>query len=311
MEQSAFTKLPDLPYHSWQETNQTLHLMLQVVGKIRLALQPRLNHWWHAPLYITSRGLTTRAMPTAHGVAQFDFDFVDHVLYLRASDGFERAVELGAGSIAQFYRRTVAMLTECDVHCTILPLPFDEAKVRSTIPFAEDETHGTYDGRAVETFFRVLTRIEPIFQEFRGRFLGKSSPVHLFWHSMDLALTRFSGVPAPAISGADPVTRDAYSHEVVSFGFWAGDPAVPEPMFYSYTAPEPAHLAETPLSPDGAEWRENGGAHLALFPYATFRTADDPRNALLTFFESAYTAGARLAGWDIPTLRYEEAYPSQ
>lgn len=310
MEHIARRELPDLPYRSWQDTNQTLHLMLQVVGKIRLALQPRLNHWWHAPLYITSRGLTTRAMPTADGVAQFDFDFIDHALYLRSSGGFERSVKLGTGSIAQFYRQTIEMLTKCDLNCTILPRPFDEAKVRSTIPFAEDETHGTYDGRSVETFFRMLAWMEPVFQEFRGRFLGKSSPVHLFWHSMDLALTRFSDTAVPMAPEVDPVTRDAYSHEVVSFGFWAGDPGVPEPMFYSYTAPEPADLAEKPLSPAGAEWRANGGAHLALFPYATLRTSDDPREALLTFMESAYTAGAQLAGWDLESLLYAAAYRS-
>lgn len=307
-EEAGTVMLPPLPYPAWEETHRHLHLMAQLVGKIRLGLEPRRPHWWHVPFYVAPEGLTTAAMPSGEGLAEMVLDLRRHRLVLRSSWGEPRHVDLGEGSLADFHARVVALLARAGIEVDILARPFDPAKVGSDVPFAADHESRPYDRKAVNAFADVLVGITPIFQAFRGRFLGKSTPVHLFWHSMDLALTRFNGREGPDLSGADPVTRDAYSHEVISFGFWAGDPSAPEPAFYAYAAPEPGGLADERLAPDGALWHDTGSGLLALFPYERMRTSDDPRAALLTFLETCYRAMARRAEWPVETFHYAPAY---
>jgi Family of unknown function (DUF5996) len=290
------TALPELPLESWERTKETLHLWTQIVGKVKLASSPPRNHWWHVPLYVDVRGLTTRRLHSPAGITfQIDFDFVDHRLRVRRPE-VEQSFELVDGlSVAAFDRQLHEALRALGVDVAIRESPFG---VPMTTPFPQDEEHASYDRDAVVRFWRVLDWTDWVFEEFSGWSCGKTSPVHLFWHSFDLAVTRFGGKRAPAIPGADPVTQEAYSHEVVSFGFWAGDQNVREPTYYSYTAPEPAGLRETTLRPAEARWVEQGAGSLAVLSYEAVRTADDPRATLLAFLQSAYDAGAELAGWD-------------
>ncbi len=289
--------LPPLPLEEWESTKQTLHLWAQIVGKIRMASTAPRNHWWHVPLYVDVRGLTTRRMHSAEGVSfQVDFDFIDHALVVKTSRGQSRSFPLVDGlSVADFDARLHAMLGELGVDVRIAENPFG---VPVTTPFPEDREHSAYDQDAVQRFWRILDWTDTVFEEFAGWFCGKTSPVHLFWHSFDLALTRFGATRAPAMPTADPVTREAYSHEVISFGFWAGDENVREPTYYSYTAPEPADLRRHDLQPGRAKWADQGTGSLAVLPYEAVRVAADPRTALLSFLESSYRAGAAAAGWD-------------
>jgi hypothetical protein len=288
--------LPPLSYPDWEPTKQTLHLWAQIVGKIRLASTPPRNHWWNAPLYVDVRGLTTRRMHSADGTTfQIDFDFVDHRLVVKTG-GESESFELADGlSVAAFDEQLHALLGGLGVDVPIKETPFG---VPMTTPFPDDREHATYDPDAVTRFWHILDWSDWVLEEFAGWFCGKTSPVHLFWHGLDLAVTRFSGRRAPAIPEADAVTREAYTHEVISFGFWAGDDNVREPTYYSYTAPEPEGLREQPLRPDAAFWADQGAGSLARLPYETVRTAADPRATLLAFLESAYEAGADAAGWD-------------
>ncbi len=292
--------LPPLPYPDWEATKKTLHLWAQIVGKVRMASSPPRNHWWHVPLYLGVRGLTTRLLHAPAGTRfEIRFDFVDHRLVVETSDAAEW-FELGDGlSVAGFDAQLHETLGRLGLDVTILETPFG---VPTTTPFPDDAEHATYDRDAVERFWRVLDWTAGVFEEFSGWYCGKTSPVHLFWHSFDLAVTRFGGRRAPPLPGADPVTREAYSHEVVSFGFWAGDDTVREPSYYSYTAPEPLGLRERPLAPAGAFWTEQGAGSLAILRYDDLRAAADPRSALLAFLESAYRAGAEAAGWDVADL---------
>jgi len=287
------TGLPALPLEDWEATKNTLHLWAQIVGKVRMASTAPRNHWWHVPLYVDVRGLTTRRMHAADGVVfQIRFDFVDHRLVVETNAGSVESFPLVDGlSVADFDRKLHETLAGLGVDVAITESPFG---VPMTTPFQADDEHASYDPGAVERFWRILDWTDGVFEEFAGWFCGKTSPVHLFWHSFDLAVTRFGGKRAPALPDADAVTREAYTHEVVSFGFWAGDQNVREPSYYSYTAPEPPGLRERPLRPDAAVWTET----LALLPYEAVRTASDPRAALLEFLESAYEAGAEAAGWD-------------
>ena len=259
------------------------------------------NHWWHVPLYVDVRGLTTRRLHAQSGVTfEIAFDFVEHRLVVEGSGGEVESFELVDGlSVAAFDERLHAALARLGADVTIRESPFG---VPTTTPFPDDREHASYDRDAVERFSRILDWTDAVFEEFAGWYCGKTSPVHLFWHSFDLALTRFGGKRAPALPDADPVTREAYSHEVVSFGFWAGDQNVREPTYYSYTAPEPADLRRRPLQPDEAHWVEQGTGSLALLPYEAVRTAADPKSTLLAFLESAYLAGAGAAGWDTADL---------
>jgi len=294
------TALPSLRLDAWQPTKDTLHLFFQIVGKIRLVSEPPRNHWWHAPLYPTPRGAGTGPVAAGRVTFSIDFDLIDHQLVILASDGRRRTLPLPGLSVAAFYIAVMKELASLEIHPRILPRPFG---VPMTEPFANDTAHASYDPEYVARFHQVLLFADETLKVFSGWFAGKSSPVHLFWHSLDLALTRFSGRRAPEMPGADRVTREAYSHEVISFGFWTGDAAVPAPAFYSYTAPEPAGLALAPLDPPAAAWAPRNGSHLALLMYDDVRTSASPKAAVLAFFESAYQAGAAVAGWDVPALR--------
>ena len=289
--------LPELHLADWRPTKETLHLYAQIVGKIKLATTPPRNHWWNVPLYVDVRGLTTRRLHHHQATFEIAFDFVDHALIVRTSDGRTRTFELRSGeSVAEFDTRLHALLGGLDIDVEIREQPFG---VPMKTPFPEDLEHASWDRDAVERFGRILDWSDSVFDEFSGWFNGKTSPVHLFWHGLDLAVTRFSGRPGATID-TDPVTEEAYSHEVISFGFWAGDDTVGDATYYSYTAPEPRGLREQPLS--AGSWIEYGAGSLAVLPYEGVRVARDPKTTLLAFCQSAYEAGARLAGWDTPTF---------
>ena len=293
---------PEMPLDAWRPTKNTLHLYLQIVGKIRLRMHPRINHWWHVPLYVSPRGLTTRTIPHNGGNFEIEVDFHDHELEIRMSDGRVEDFALYDGlTVADFYASVFANLTKLGLNPDIKAEPYEAP---STTPFADDHENKSYDKEYVERFHKILVAVDEIFEEFRGRFCGKSTPVHLFWHSFDLALTRFSGRRAPQIDGANMVTREAYSHEVISFGFWFGDDkenSVAAPAFYSYTAPLPAGLAEEPLRPETAFWTPDGS--MALLMYDDIRGLENPRAAVLDFLENAYQAGAKAADWDAENLQ--------
>jgi hypothetical protein len=295
------SELPPLPIEEWEPTKDTLHLWIQIVGKIRLAATAPQNHWWNVPLYVDARGLTTRRMHSRADDFDISFDFLAHELVLRTSGGSVDSFPLQDGlSVSVFYERMTALLAARGIGVEIKAEPYG---IAITTPFAEDTEHASYDREQVERFWQALRWSDWVLREFAGWFSGKTSPVHLFWHGLDLAVTRFSGRRAPELPNADLVSREAYSHEVISFGFWAGDQKYREPNFYSYTAPEPASLAEQPLLPSSAHWHSTGSSHLALLPYDDVRAAEDPRRTLLGFLESAYEAGATTAGWDVENLR--------
>jgi hypothetical protein len=288
---------PALPLGEWEDTKTTLHLFCQIVGKVRLGLNPKMNHWWHVPLYVTARGLSTRAIPFKGESFELELDLIDHRLAIRTSTGELKTVPLMNTTVADFYAGVVKNLGALNIHPHIIARPFDPTKVKSDIPFAQDTAHKTYDPAYVTKFWHILIGVERVFRVFRGRYQGKCSPVHFFWHSFDLAVTRFSGRAAELAADADPVTREAYSHEVISAGFWPGDDNMPEPAFYAYAAPEPAGLNEKALQPIEAWWQDVGGSFMALYRYEDFRTSADPTDALMAFLQSSYEAGAKLAKW--------------
>ncbi len=293
--------LPPLPLDAWEPTKDTLHLWTQIVGKVRMASSPPRNHWWHATLYVDVRGLTTRRMHSPGEVTfQIDFDFVDHRLVVETSAGAVESFGLRGGlSVAAFDDELHATLRRLGIDVDIRETPFG---VPMTTPFRSDAEHASYDRDAVERFWRILDWTDSVFEEFAGWYCGKTSPVQLFWHGLDLAVTRFGGGRAAPVGNVDAVTQEAYSHELVSFGFWAGDRNVREPSYYSYAFPEPSGLRSEPLLPDHARWTEAGTGSLALLSYEAVRTAEDPKATLLSFLESAYRAGAGRAGWDIDDL---------
>ena len=292
--------LPPLAYEEWNATRVTLRLYIQIVGKIRLALAPPKNHWWHVVLYITPRGLTTGLMPSGAGTFAIDFDFVDHELVVRTASGQVETIPLRDGlSVAAFHEQLFTRLSRLGIDVEILAQSYGDP---TPVPFADDLTDASYDAYAVERFWRILSASAIVFEEFAGWFNGKTSPVHVFWHSLDLAVTRFSGKRAPNPPTSSFVNHEAYTHEVISFGFWAGDDSTPAPTYYSYTYPEPRDLAEQPLEPEAARWVDLGSSHQARIAYEDIRTADSPREALLSFLQSAYEAGARTAGWPMEEL---------
>ncbi len=288
--------LPELRLADWEETKGTLHLWLQIVGKVRLAATAPRNHWWHVTLYVDVRGLTTGAMH-ANGIDfEIRFDFVDHSVVIATNDGRVETFELVDGlSVAEFDETLHSLLRRLGVDVAIREAPY---RLPVTTPFPEDRLHASYDRDAVARFWRILSWTGSVLEEFAGWYCGKTSPVHLFWHGLDLAVTRFSGRRAPVSEGAGPVDREAYSHEVISFGFWLGDEKVREPTYYSYTSPEPPGLRQRPLVPAEAHWVDLGRSSQARLAYEVVRTASDPRGTLLAFLESAYEAGADAAGWD-------------
>jgi hypothetical protein len=284
---------PALPLEEWEDTRATLHMWTQVVGKIRMAQTPLVNHYWNVPLYVTARGLTTSAMPYGERTFEIDFDFIDHNLVIKTSDGQRRLLKLEPRSVADFYARVMALLAELDIQIKIWTTPVE---IPDPIPFEKDEVHAAYDADYANRFWRILLRTVRVFEEFRSRFIGKCSPVHFFWGSFDLAVTRFSGRPAPERPGADPITREAYSHEVISHGFWPGSGPIQAPAFYSYTAPEPAGLSEEKIRPPAAFYHQEMKEFLLY--YDDVRQSSSPDDALMEFLQSTYEAGARLAGWE-------------
>jgi Family of unknown function (DUF5996) len=291
-------QFPPMPLSAWVDTKQTLHRYLQIVGKIRLDQGPSRNHWWNVPFHVTGRGLTTRPMG-ADPIFAIDLDLVDHRLEVATLAGDRVSFPLPGLSVATFYGRLLAALEHLGVAVSIRPVPFDLA---DATPFAEDTAHAAYDPFWVNRYWQVLSQVALVLEEFAGRSYAKTSPVHHFWHSFDLAVTRFSDRRVPQPRDVDPVTREAYSHEVISAGFWFGDDDVPEPAFYAYAAPEPAGLVDELLRPDAARWVDSRGAHLALLTYDAVRAAPDPRATVLDFYESAYVAAATRAGWNLREL---------
>ncbi|HEX2208011.1 MAG TPA: DUF5996 family protein [Longimicrobium sp.] len=300
---------PALPYEEWKATLQTLHMWTQIVGKVRMTLTPPINHWWHVPLYVCARGLTTTAIPYGVRTVEIDFDFIDHRLVARTSEGELRTMELRPRSVASFYAELMEMLGELGIGVRFNTLP---QEVPDPIPFDQDTTHASYDADAAHRFWRVLAQADRVMREFRSRWVGKCSPVHLFWGAVDLAVTRFSGRLAPPHPGApglpDTVTREAYSHEVGSAGFWPGSEMFPQPAFYAYFYPEPEGYRTAQVGPGGAYYATDMGEW--LLPYDAVRTAPDPDAALMEFLQTSYTAGATLAGWDPALERSAAATPA-
>jgi hypothetical protein len=287
---------PALPLSSWKDTRATLHMCTQIVGKVRLALTPKVNHWWNVPLYVTSRGLSTSQMPYAGRAFELRFDFLDHQLVLQSSDGVHKTLPLAPRSVADFYQQFMDMLRSARLDVKIWKMPVE---IPDPIPFDRDQVHASYDPAAAQKFWRILVSVQQVLEEFRARFIGKSSPVHFFWGSFDLAVTRFSGRTAPERPGADSITREAYSHEVSSVGFWPGTGNI-DAAFYSYAAPEPPAFKTAQVQPAAARYDQQLSEF--ILPYEAARTAPSPSASLLAFCQSTYEAAANLAHWDRKSL---------
>jgi hypothetical protein len=309
MSKPSPTVWPELPTGAWRNTYVTLHLFTQVIGKIRLARTPWLNHSWHVALYITTHGLTTSPIPDGARTFQIDFDFIDHTLRISTSDGATRRLELAGLSVAKFYTAVTAALAELGIHVPIDDMPNE---LPDPIRFSDDNEHASYDPNAVQRFLQILVSVDRVFKQFRTSFLGKASPVHFFWGSFDLAVTRFSGRRAPRHPGgvphlSDAVACEAYSHEVSSAGFWPGSGAIDYPAFYSYAYPEPAGFRSAPVRPDAAFFSEAVGEF--ILPYDAVRTAAQPDQTLLEFLHSSYEAAANAAKWDREALECPPGRP--
>jgi hypothetical protein len=289
--------LPALPFDSWKDTLGTLHMWTQIVGKVRLGLCPLVNQWWNVPFYMTARGMTTSAMPYNQRTIEVQFDFIGHKLAIESSEGRMVTMPLVAESVADFYKQVMAALGELGVSVHIWTMP---CEVPNPVPFEQDNVHAAYDPDAVHKFWRITVWVDQILKEFRAGFQGKASPVHFFWGSFDLAVTRFSGRPAPERPGADSITREAYSHEVSSAGFWPGGGDIKGPAFYSYAAPEPASFAEQRVSPEAAFYHPQLKEFLLM--YDDVRNAASPKAALMEFLQSTYDAAADLGKWDRKSL---------
>jgi len=284
---------PELPLEAWQDTYATLHMWTQIVGKVRLALSPRLNHWWEVPLYVSARGLTTSSIPYEDEVFEVQFDFIEHELIIHTSWGASKRMALEPRSVADFHAEFMSALRALGIEVKIWTMPVE---VPNPVRFEKDTQHASYDREYAHRFWKVLVLCDSIFKEFRAGFIGKDSPVHFFWGSFDLCVTRFSGRRAPERAGADSVTREAYSHEVISAGFWPGAGDIRGAAFYAYAAPEPPGFAEQPVEPEAAFYHPQ--LHEFLLMYDDVRCAASPRQALLRFMQSTYEAGAKLARWD-------------
>ncbi|MFL6653972.1 MAG: DUF5996 family protein, partial [Sulfurifustis sp.] len=293
---------PSLPFAEWKDACATLHRWTQIVGKIRLAQTPWINHSWHVTLYVTARGLTTSPIPHTRGIFQIDFDFIDHQLLIRTDRGDTRTLALRPQAVADFYGAVMTALADLDVPVRIHTMP---CELTDAVPFEQDRAHASYSPEHAHRLWRILAQTERVFRIFRGRFIGKCSPIHFFWGSFDLAVTRFSGRTAPRHPGGvphlrDAVTREAYSHEVSSCGFWPGGGAVDYPAFYAYAYPSPEGFADAPVRPAEARYHRELGEF--LLPYEDVRTAADPDDVLLEFLQSTYEAAANLASWDRSAL---------
>ena len=289
---------PDLAFADWSDTISTLHMWMQIVGKVRLSQTPWTNHSWHVPLYVTARGLSTSPIPYRGVTFEITFDFIDHQLIIQSTDGAQRLVPLVPRTVSDFYNAVFEELRELDLNISIYTTP---SEIPNAIPFEADTEHHHYDPDYANRFWRAVVQIDRVFKEFRARFIGKCSPVHFFWGSFDLAVTRFSGREAPPHAGGVPnfpdwVAREAYSHEVSSAGFWPGGGGIDEAAFYSYAYPAPDGFAKAAVKPDGAFWSEQLGEF--LLPYQEVQSASSPDDLLLDFLQSAYVAAAELGGWD-------------
>ena len=284
---------PTLPLKEWRDTYATLHMWTQIVGKIRLALNPRINHWWEVPLYVSAVGLTTSAIPYQGEAFEVEFDFIRHQLVIRTSQNQEKRIALAPRSVADFYHEFMTALKSLGVEVRIWPMPVE---IANPIRFDKDTQHASYDAEYANRLWRILVIIERIFLEFRARFIGKCSPVHFFWGSFDLAVTRFSGRRAPERPGADSITREAYSHEVISAGWWPGGGEILDPAFYVYAAPEPSGFAEAKVRPAQAFYHPQMREFLLMYDDA--RKAASPSASLMDFLQSTYDAGADLGNWN-------------
>jgi Family of unknown function (DUF5996) len=284
---------PELPLNAWQDTFITLQMWTQIVGKVRLALSPRVNHWWEVALYVNARGLTTSAIPYGSGIFEVQFDFIEHKLNIQTSWNSSKSIALKPQTVADFYADFISALKALGIEVKIWTTPVE---VTNPIAFEKDTQHAAYDPEYAHRFWQVLILCDTVFKEFRSRFIGKDSPVHFFWGSFDLCVTRFSGRRAPAKPDADPITREAYSHEVISAGFWPGSGEVKGPAFYAYAAPEPPGFAAQPVEPEAAFYHPT--MHEFVLMYDDVRQAASPREALLNFLQTTYEAGANLARWD-------------
>jgi len=284
---------PALPFEAWEATRATLHMWTQIVGKVRLAQSPYLNHWWQVPLYVSARGLTTSAIPYREQSFEVEFDLIEHVLSIRKSDGATRTLPLAPKSVAAFHAEFMAALRALGIEVRIWTMP---SEIPDPIAFDRDTVHASYDPHAVAPFWRILVSVDAVLKEFRGRFIGKASPVHFFWGSFDLAVTRFSGRRAPPMPQADSITREGYSHEESSVGWWPGDASAKYPAFYAYAAPEPEGFGKAPVRP-AAAFYDTKASQFRL-KYDDVRTATSPREALLDFCQSTYEAAATLGQWN-------------
>ncbi len=288
---------PALPLDSWKDTYATLHMWAQIVGKVRLGLTPIVNHWWNVPLYVTARGLTTSRIAYGERAFELWFDFIRHQLVLETNDGLVKTLPLAPRSVAEFYREFQEMLRSADIEVKIWRMPVE---ITDPIAFDQDWVHASYDRASVEKFWRILLSVDAVFNQFRAGFVGKSSPVHFFWGSFDLAVTRFSGRRAPERPGADAMTREAYSHEVSSVGFWPGSGDIQGAAFYSYAVPEPQGFKDARVRPDSALYNKQLGEFLLL--YEDVRKAESPVTTLLDFCQTTYEAAATLGNWDRAAL---------
>jgi hypothetical protein len=288
---------PELVLEEWQDTLATLHMWTQIVGKIRLKLTPLVNHWWNVPLYVSARGLTTSPMPYEDRIFEIEFDFIDHKLRIDCSDGALTTLALRPQSVANFYKELMTTLHGRGIDVKIWPVPV-ELPIPNPIRFDEDQVHKSYDAGYVNRFWRALVSIDDVFKEFRARFIGKVSPVHFWWGGFDHAVTRFSGRPAPPRTDGK-MNQEAYSHEVISHGFWLGGNGV-QPMFYAYAAPEPAGFGESKAKPAAAFYSQDMKEF--FLPYAAVRQSNSPEDTLMDFLQSTYEAGAKLAKWDREAL---------
>lgn len=298
--------LEDIPYAAWEPTKTTLHLYSQIVGKIALRSSALRNHWWNCTLKPTARGLRTDRLDANGTSFDVELDFIDHRVVVRAALHDEVTFPLHDGlSVAEFFDAIRTALRAFDIRVPIVAKPYGVPAL--TTPFAQDREHRSYDASAVRRWWNVVRWSSDVLERFASDFAGKQGPVQLFWHSLDLALGRYSGRRASGTPSANPVEREAYSHEVIAFGFWAGDANIPAPAYYTYTAPEPQTLSSFPLLPEGAAWNPAGNGHMGLLPYDVVRGAEDPEAALTSFLRSAYAAGTRAAGWDVEALAHEPA----
>lgn len=283
----------------WQETKTALHCFLQITGKIRMKLHPKRNHWWHVTHYLSQRGLTTGVIPYQGKAFEMEFDFIEHLCRVSDSENQTEIIKLKGLSVSEFYQQLLQKLSAMQIKVEILAKPFDPIRVQSDIPFIEDKIHIYKNTNAVTQFWKILLWTYPIFAEFCSYFDGKTTPQHLYWHSMDYVITRFSGRKAPVIEGMDPVSAEAYSDEVISFGFWPGDKDLGEPAFYSYTYPAPDGLMQQVLKPGEAAWVEVNQSPMALLKYHDLIQLSDPAKGLMDFLHTAYDAGAKLAKYQV------------